>query len=608
MAEKAAEGNQQVENRFDQSWREEQWGSRRLSVAAQEVAVDEKSMTTWQAIRSHPAAICWSLVISTCVIMEGYDTALLGNFWAYPSFQRKFGDFVGVSNTTRSGYQIPAAWQTGLGQASGVGAFFGAILNGWLATAYGPRKVLISALLALSAFLFITFFAPNRPVLLVGQLLCGFPWGIFTTTAPAYASEVLPLQLRVYFTSYTNMCWIIGQLIAGGVLRGLVTREDSWGYRIPFALQWLWPVLLVPAVYKAPESPWYLVRHNRLEEAEKSIRRLQSASTRQDPRNTLATIVYTNNLEEQLSVGTTYWDCFKGFELRRTEIACMVFGGQLVCGSVFAYASTYFFEQVGLTSQQAYSLGVGANGLALFACLCNWFILMPYFGRRPVYVWGMFAMAVELFLIGILNVWTDRGSVAWAQAILTLVWTVTFQLSAGQLGWALPAEVGSTRLRQKTVCLGRNTYYICAVIGGTLQNYMMNPSAWGLKGYTGFFWGGFATLVFVWAYFRLPETKGRTFHELDMLFAKQVSARKFATTNVDAFDEAEADQLATKYSVSGQPPPRPSLVPSITSRMADHGKAPDAAAQRRASLVAQQEHSSRRPSIAASVTEYLHKQ
>lgn len=46
----------------------------------------------------------------------------------------------------------------------------------------------------------------------------------------------------------------------------------------------------------------------------------------------------------------------------------------------------------------------------------------------------MAAMAIELCLIGILNVWTSHASVAWAQAILTLIWTVTFQLSAGQLG------------------------------------------------------------------------------------------------------------------------------------------------------------------------------
>lgn len=395
------------------------------------------------------------------------------------------------------------------------------------------------------------------------------------------------------------MCFIIGQLISGGVLRGLVGRADSWGYRIPFAIQWFWPCLLIPLIFLSPESPYHLVRHNRFDEAEKSIRRLQRASMGVDPKRTLATIVYTNNLEEQLSVGTSYWDCFKGFELRRTEIACAVFGGQLVCGLCFAYASTYFFEQVGLTTEQAYSLGVGANGLAFFGCLCNWFLLMPYFGRRTVYVWGMFAMAVELCIIGILNVWTSHQSVAWAQAILTLIWTFTFQLSAGQLGWALPAEIGSTRLRQKTVCLARNAYYICGVVGGTLENYFMNPQAWNLRGYTGFIWGGCAWIVFVWAYFRLPETKDRTFHELDILFAKNVPARKFKTFQVDAFDEHDANQLAERYSVSFQPRGRP----SVTDFLAKHGKAEDAAAQRRASVVADGAY--RRPSIAAAATEYL---
>jgi hypothetical protein len=57
---------------------------------------------------------------------------------------------------------------------------------------------------------------------------------VFATIAPAYASEVLPLSLRVYLTSYTNMCFIIGQLIAAGVLDGLVHITSEWSYRIPF--------------------------------------------------------------------------------------------------------------------------------------------------------------------------------------------------------------------------------------------------------------------------------------------------------------------------------------------------------------------------------------
>lgn len=344
-----------------------------------------------------------------------------------------------------------------------------------------------------------------------------------------------------------------------------------------------------------------------MDDAEKSLRRLQRASANIDVKETLATIVFTNNLEEELSVGTSYWDCFTGFERRRTEIACLCFAGQVLSGSSFAYNASYFFEQVGLPTETTYSLNLGGTGLALVGTLVNWFALMPYFGRRAIYVTGMFTMGMILYLIGILNVWNSKDSVGMTQAILTLAWTFCFQLSAGQLGWAIPAEIGSTRLRQKTVCLARNSYYIISVIAGVLQPYFMNPQAWNLRGYTGFIWGSTAMLVFVWSYFRLPETKGRTYEQLDVLFAKKVSARKFATTSVDAFDERENLDLAQKYSVTTLDQRRPSMVPSITGTIADKTGRDLAYTSQRLSVEGGRGTGSRRPSIANDVTEYLHK-
>ena len=95
----------------------------------------------------------------------------------------------------------------------------------------------MGGLIGLTAAISIVFFATGVEMLLVGQILCGIPWGIFATSAPAYASEMLPMTLRVYFTSWTNMCFIIGQFLAAGVLRACLVRDDEWGYRIPFALQ-----------------------------------------------------------------------------------------------------------------------------------------------------------------------------------------------------------------------------------------------------------------------------------------------------------------------------------------------------------------------------------
>ena len=58
-------------------------------------------------------------------------------------------------------------------------------------------------------------------------------------------------------------------------------------------------------------------------------------------------------------------------------------------------------------------------------------------------------------------------------------------------------------------------------------------------GSTGFFWAGSAALTALWAYFRLPEPKDRTYEELDILFAKKVPARQFSKTQVDAYGEAD---------------------------------------------------------------------
>lgn len=80
--------------------------------------------------------------------------------------------------------------------------------------------------------------------------------GVFQTLTTTYAAEVCPVALRPYLTTYVNLCWVIGQLIASGVLKAFVTNTSQWAYRIPFAIQWIWPVPIFIASYLAPESPW----------------------------------------------------------------------------------------------------------------------------------------------------------------------------------------------------------------------------------------------------------------------------------------------------------------------------------------------------------------
>jgi SP family general alpha glucoside:H+ symporter-like MFS transporter len=74
--------------------------------------------------------------------------------------------------------------------------------------------------------------------------------------------------------------------------------------------------------------------------------------------DTIAMMVTTNELEKAIESGTGYWDCFKGIDLRRTEIVCITWSIQNLCGSAFMGYSTYFYEQAGLPTVDAFDMSM----------------------------------------------------------------------------------------------------------------------------------------------------------------------------------------------------------------------------------------------------------
>lgn len=208
-----------------------------ISAEAKESTELEHNMSFMEAIKLYPKAVAWSVLLSTAIIMEGYDVVLLASFYALPKFNKKYGVL-----TPDGTYTVPAPWKSGLSNGALCGEILGLFINGIISEKYGYRKTMIGALSLMIAFIFIPFFAHNIETLLVGEILCGIPWGVFQTLTTAYASEVCPVALRAYLCTYVNLCWVIGQFIASGVLRAVLTREDQWAYRIPFAIQVSSPV------------------------------------------------------------------------------------------------------------------------------------------------------------------------------------------------------------------------------------------------------------------------------------------------------------------------------------------------------------------------------
>ncbi|KZZ99640.1 Mrt transporter [Moelleriella libera RCEF 2490] len=507
---------------------------------AQAATEAEHNLGLLKSFKLYKKACLWSVFLSTCLVMEGFDLVLLSTLFAYPPFQKKFG--VEQPDGT---FQLTAAWQSGLNNGTLCGQIFGLFLNGFLADRFGYRKTLIIALSAVAAFIFIPFFAESLPQLLVGQILLGFPWGVFQTLTTTYASEVCPTHLRAYLTTYVNLCWVMGQFIASGVLRAMVTRDDQWGYKIPFALQWVWPIPLIIGIYLAPESPWWLVRRNRIEEAKRSLERLTDRNSGLDfkPDETISMMIHTNEIEKEMTAGTSYRDLFRGsVNIRRTEIVCVTWMIQTLCGSTFMGYSTLFYQQAGMDVANSFNMSLGQYGLGAVGTICSWF-LMGRFGRRTLYLSGQLTMCLLLLAIGC-TAFAGRTNVAaqWAIGSMLLVYTFMYDATVGPVCYSLVAELTSTRLRTKSVVMARNAYNIVGIVTNIITPNMLNPSAWNWGAKAGFFWAGTCLACAVWTYFRLPEPKDRTYAELDILFENGVSARKFKSTSVDRFDRDRASE------------------------------------------------------------------
>ncbi|KAL1409270.1 hypothetical protein Q8F55_006103 [Vanrija albida] len=509
----------------------------------------EHSMTFMDGLRKYPKACFWSMMISVAVIMEGYDVVLLGNFYAYPAFTRKFGEpFMKDGKLT---YEVPARWQAGLGNAAGVCSIFGVIANGYLAERFGYKKTMFWTLIWMTGVIFLFFFCQSLGMLLAAQFLVGFAWGIFQVLTTTYAAEVAPLPLRHILTTWVNSCWGIGQLIGVGLLRGMVNRTDEWAWRIPYALQWFWPIPLIITAIFAPESPWWLVRKGRVEDARKSLQRLYSGNDQEDIQSTLAMIEHTIAMERAATAGASYIELFKGANLRRTEIVCGAWAVQQLCGSSFMGYCTYFLIQAGFSTENAFSMTMGQYAINTAGTFIAWFLMGLNVGRRTIYLYGCVWMASVLLIIGGVSTIGSNGA-TWAVGVMLLIWSVAYQFTVGTVCYSIVAEIPSRRLAIKSISLGRGFYNIIGIINGSYMAYMVNPSAWNWGGKTAFYWAGMCCLCVVWIFFRLPEPRGLTYQEINARFEAGVPARKFQSVDMNIFERTDQNVAAAHLAITDE--------------------------------------------------------
>ncbi|KAH1496035.1 hypothetical protein LV164_002285 [Aspergillus fumigatus] len=499
---------------------------------AQESDAADRLLTVRQALSKYKKAVFWAMFLSTSLIMEGYDLVIITSFYGQSQFIERFGEF-----SDKAGKKvITAAWQSGLSNSSMVGQLTGLLLNAYSQDRFGCRPTMMFFMAWMALMIFIPVFAPSLPILAWGEAMCGVSWGVFQTLSTTYASEVVPTVLRPYVTAYVCMCWGAGILLSSGVVRAVAGIDGDLGWRLPFVLQWVWPIPLFIGAYLAPESPWNAVRRGKVDLARKSLRRLRqdTPDKEREVEATLAYIQHTTKLEQAETENASFLECFKGTNLRRTEINCVVWAAQTLSGNAILGYSVVFLEAAGFTELQAFDVNISLSACYIVGGVICW-LLFPHFGRATIYMSGLSFMFACMVIIGGLGFAEGNKGAQLAIGILLVICTLCNMITVGPVCYPIVAETPSGRLRYKTIVIGRFVYNLTGIFSNSLTPRMIAASSWNWGAKTGLFYAGTNLLCNVWCWFRLPETKDRTFGEIDLLFHHHVHARKFKHTKVDQF-------------------------------------------------------------------------
>ncbi|KAK4662171.1 uncharacterized protein QC763_711250 [Podospora pseudopauciseta] len=506
----------------------------------------EREMTFGEALKADRRLIMYSIGFSGTIIMEGYGLALMTYLFTLEPFNRKYGVL-----TADGKYEVEYIWKVLLPLTAQIGSIIGIFVTTPCTKWFGYKWTTLLMLIFSATLVAMPFFAPNIMILCVGFFLQGIPWGVFQVVSPAYASEVSTIQLRPILTTWNNLCWVIGQLLSAGAIKGFsVAFRTEWAFRIPFGLQWIFTFLLAIGIWLAPESPYWYIQKGEIARGRQAIVKLVRKGDPSMAEEKLALMQHTIQQEHTKDAEIAQlgkWEriklMLKGSDARRTEIACIAWTIQAMCGSSIIAWGPKLFENSGLDASQSLSVNMALPAAGLLGTLASWW-LMAYVGRRSIYFYGLLVMALLLVACGGAS-YAPANVSGWAAGGVLTVYTMVYDLTVGPICYSIVSEIPSIRYRAVTLSAARGAY-----LGSNLINHFLTPKmlsapsegGWGLGSRTGFVYAVLCLLSATYTWFRIPETNGLSARSLDILFQHGVSARQFNNATAAQYEQLDREK------------------------------------------------------------------
>jgi len=394
-----------------------------------------------------------------------------------------------------------------------VGAAVGALSGGHLADIFGRRLMLLVTAAIFVAGALVCAAAPSLIVVVIGRLIVGLGIGFATSTVPIYISEVSPPQARGWQVSLFQLAITIG-ILAAYLVDYVFSGSMGWRWMLGLAV--VPGAILGLGMIRMPESPRWLAEHNKSELAREVLTRIRGGknidSEWREIQATLAEGEERGRFADLLSPSI--------------RIALVVGIGlaifQQVTGiNTVIYYAPVIVQSAGISSASGAILATAGIGLVnvLMTIVAMW--LIDHVGRRPLLLIGIAGMIVSLGVLGFVFRMPTGGSLAWLAVITLMVYVASFAISLGPIFWLLIAEIYPLKVRgiAEGTAAGVNWAFNFLISYTFLRLVeLLGPS------YTFWLYAVLAIASWLFSYYLVPETKGRTLEEIEHSFRRRHAA------------------------------------------------------------------------------------
>ncbi|CAI7612169.1 unnamed protein product [Penicillium discolor] len=464
-------------------------------------------------------------LIFTCTVfgaasfLFGFDDKIISPIAALTPFVAKFQ---GPNPTT--GHNILTASNKSLiFSLPLVGSVIGGLLASPLNFHFGRKLPLYIAYIVSVGGGLLQVFASDLGSFIGGRLMNGVALGLANATYPLYISEVVPASIRGRAVSAPNILNLTAGVAGTVVVFGTEKINGPLAFQTPLAIQSVLPVILLLLTIILPESPQWLASKGDIERARKSLRKLRGFSDHQVD-NEIRFLVLNEESERELHTQTKFWSIFKRQHLQRTLTVGSFFSLNQVSGVILSTTyTTVFLTDLGIGD--AFSLTIIASCCTLVGTIAAPFVI-DRAGRRPTALVGIgILFAIDAIAGSLAFVKSRQATVA--IAVLSFIFNFFWASSFFSLSNLMPSEMATPKLRHHTMSYTIACAQATAVITTLVVPQLTSSDAVNLGARTYLIFAGCMAVVFVFSFFLLPETRRRTFAEIDEMYAAGIPMWKW---------------------------------------------------------------------------------